>query len=136
MAATKLRIEVITPSRTVLWDLTESIIAPAVDGYLGILVNHAPLVAALRPGVLYYGPVGEEKRRMAISGGFLEVADNHVTVLADAAELAHEIDVERARAAYTRAEKRLRDYSAQVDRVRAELALQRALACLRAAGGE
>ena len=134
MAAPLIRIEVITPERTVLWDRTESIIAPALDGYLGIQANHAPMVARLRAGVLFYGPVGAEKRRMAISGGFLEVADNHVTILADTAELAHEIDVERAERALRRAEKRLRDFSSDVDRIRAEFALNRAMARLQAAG--
>lgn len=134
MAGTMIRIEVITPERTVLWDRAESIIAPAVDGYLGIQVNHAPMVAALRAGVLFYGPVGDNKRRMAVSGGFLEVVDNYVTVLADTGELADEIDVERAEAALKRAEKRLRDYSSHVDRIRAEFALRRAIARLQAAG--
>ena len=134
MAAPLIRIEVITPERTVLWDRTESIIAPALDGYLGIQANHAPMVAGLRAGVLFYGPVGAEKRRMAISGGFLEVADNHVTILADTAELAEEIDVERAERALRRAEKRLRDFSSDVDRIRAEFALNRAMARLQAAG--
>lgn len=134
MAATLLRIEVITPERSVLWDRAESVIVPGLDGYLGILPNHAPMVAGLRIGVLFYGPVGGEKRRLAVSGGFMEVRDNHVTVLADTGELAEEIDVERAEAALRRAEKRLRDYSTDVDRLRAEMALQRAIARLQAAG--
>lgn len=134
MAGPMIRIEVITPERTVLWDRAESIIAPAVDGYVGIQANHAPMVAGLKAGVLFYGPVGDEKRRMAISGGFLEVVDNHVTVLADTGELADEIDVERAEAAYRRAEKRLRDFTSDVDRIRAEFALNRAIARLQAAG--
>lgn len=134
MAGTMIRIEVITPERTVLWDRAESIIAPAVDGYVGIQANHAPMVAGLRAGVLFYGGVAAEKRRLAISGGFLEVKDNHVTVLADTGELAEEIDVDRAQAAFQRAEKRLRDYATHVDRIRAEWALQRAIARLQAAG--
>lgn len=134
MAATEIRIEVITPERTVLWDRAESIIVPSADGYLGILANHAPLVAGLRAGVLFHGRPGDDKRRLAISGGFLEVADNHVTVLADTAELAEEIDVGRAEAAYKRAERRLRDYASRVDQARAEYALQRAVARLRTVG--
>lgn len=134
MASGMLRLEVITPERTVLWDRAESIIAPALDGYLGIMFNHAPMVAALRPGVVYYGPVGGEKRRLAVSGGILEVVNNHVTILADASERPEEIDVARAEAALRRAEKRLRDYSANVDRLRAELAMQRAIARLQAVG--
>lgn len=134
MAATEIRIEVITPERTVLWDRTESIIVPGVDGYIGILHNHAPLVAGLRAGVVFYGAESGEKRRLAISGGFLEVADNHVRVLADTAELADEIDAERAEAAYKRAERRMRDFATHTDHARAELSLQRAIARLRAVG--
>lgn len=128
------QIEIVTPARTVLSERAESVIVPGMDGYLGIQANHAPLVAGLRAGVLFYGPVGAGKRRVAVSGGFVEVADNRVTVLADTAELAEEIDVARALAAQQRAERRLRQYHEQVDHVRAEMALQRALTRLRAAG--
>lgn len=128
------QIEVVTPARTVLSERADSVIVPGIDGYLGIQANHAPLVAGLRAGVMFFGPVGTGKRRLAVSGGFVEVADNRVTVLADTAELADEIDVARARAAQERAERRMRDYQENVDYARAERALQRALTRLRAAG--
>lgn len=134
MAATEIRIEVTTPERRVLWDRAKSIIVPGADGYLGILAHHAPMVAGLRAGVVFYGEESGEKRRLAITGGFLEVIDNHVTILADAGELAEEIDVDRAKAAFQRAERRLRDYSVQLDRDRAEFALARAIARLQATG--
>ena len=132
----RLLLEVVTPARTVLRRRVESVLVPALDGYLGILAGHAPLVAGLAPGVLYYGRRHEKKQRLAVSGGFVEVAQNRVLVLADAAELPEEIDVARAQAALARAEERLRRAGEQVDVVRAELAMRRALARLRAVYGD
>lgn len=131
-----LRLEVVTPYRHVLSTEVESVVIPATDGYLGIMSNHAPLVSGLQVGVVFYGEAGREKERMAVSGGFVEVSDNKVTILADTAELSGEIDVLRAREARRRAEQRLRERQANVDFVRAEMALQRAIARLRAAGAE
>lgn len=127
-------LEVVTPYRHVLNTKAESIIIPSTEGYLGIMHNHAPLVAGLSAGVLFYGPSGTEKERLALSGGFVEVTDNKVTVLADTAELAVEIDVLRAQDARDRAEQRLRVRSDEIDFFRAERALQRALIRLQAAG--
>jgi len=125
---------IITPERTVLRDApADAVVVPVVDGSMGILKNHAPMVANLRIGVLRYKQDGVYKRA-AVTGGFMEVSDNRVTILADAAELAESIDVMRAIEARKRAEARLRDRKANIDRVRAEAALRRALARLRAAG--
>ncbi|MFS8573412.1 MAG: F0F1 ATP synthase subunit epsilon [Clostridia bacterium] len=128
-----LRLEVVTPERRVLSTEAESGIVPGVGGYIGFLKNHAPLVAGMSVGIVQFGPERGEKRRVAVTGGFVEVADNRVTVLADTAELDTEIDVGRAQAARERAEKRLRSGSPEIDRARAEAALQRALTRLRAA---
>lgn len=128
-------LEVVTPSRHVLNTEVESLIVPSTEGYLGIMHNHAPLVAGLTAGVVFYGKAGAEKERLAVTGGFLEVTDNKVTVLADAAELSGEIDVLRAQEARERAEHRLRTHDENVDADRAALALQRALIRLQAAGG-
>lgn len=130
----KLRLEVVTPARTVIEAEAESITVPGVEGRLGFLAGHAPIVAGLSVGIVEYGPVHGEKQRMAITGGFVEVADNKVSVLADTAELAAEIDVARAMAAKERAERRLREREANVDRARAEAALARAINRLKAAG--
>src|SRR5690606_15396007 len=94
-----LYLEVVTPERIVLQERAEAVVAPGTEGYFGILAHHAPLVAGLRHGVLEFGRVSGKKQRMALSGGFLQVVDNKVTVLADTAELADDIDVARAKAA-------------------------------------
>ena len=129
------QLEVVTPYRHVLSTEVESVIIPSTEGYLGIMKNHAPL-AGLRIGVVHYGPAGGDKELMAVSGGFVEVSDNKVTILADTAELSGEIDVLRAEDARRRAEQRLRAREANVAFTRAQLALERALTRLQAAGAD
>lgn len=128
-----LEIEVITPERRILKEVADSVVVPAAEGYLGVLTGHAPLITTLQIGVLRYRKDGEV-RRMAVHGGFMEVFDNRVTVLADVAERAEEIDVDRALRARDRAKKRLTERPPGLDVLRAELALKRALTRLKAAG--
>lgn len=131
--AESLTIKVVTPERTVVDGLPiKSLIVPSVGGYLGVLPDHAPMIASLRIGVVKYRENGEYKK-MAVTGGFLEVADNRAVILADAAELAGNIDVLRARAAKERAEARLREKRSDIDFHRAHAALQRANTRLRIA---
>ncbi|KUK12097.1 MAG: ATP synthase epsilon chain [Moorella sp. 60_41] len=127
--------EVVTPERVLLRTEATSLIAPGLEGYLGILPGHAPLVTLLGPGVVTYREGGQEKK-LAVSGGLLEVAGDRVIILADAAERSEEIDVERARRAKERAERRLKERTPGLDLERAEAALRRAVARLRAAGAE
>jgi F-type H+-transporting ATPase subunit epsilon len=133
MADKIIQMEVVTPEKHVCSLETESVIVPAFEGYLGVLPNHAPLITQLGIGVVTY-KVGGEKKKMAITGGFMEVANNKMVILADTAELAEEIDVERADAARERAERRLQEKTDDLDYVRAQASLQRAKARLEAAG--
>jgi F-type H+-transporting ATPase subunit epsilon len=97
------QLDVVTPDRTVLSEQVVSLIAPGVEGYLGVLAGHAPLVTELETGaVTYRTPEGDEKK-LAVSGGFLEVGRDRTTILADTAERVDEIDLERARRALERA---------------------------------
>jgi len=84
-----------------------SIVAPGSEGYLGVLSNHAPLITALRPGMLSVNDEGGNETFYSISGGFLEVSGNIATILADAIESADEIDLERAEESLKRARERL-----------------------------
>ena len=93
-----MRLEIITAERRVYSDDVDLVVAPGLEGQLGILPHHAPLMSSLQPGELIIRKDGEETY-LAVSGGFLEVLDNQVTVLADAAERSDEIDEERAQAA-------------------------------------
>lgn len=132
MAKTQ-RLDIVTPEKVVFSEEVEFVVAPGVEGELGILPEHAPLVSALKIGVLRVQQDGNTFK-VAISGGFIEVKNSRVVVLADSAEREDEIDVARAEAAKQRAEQRLANRSADIDVVRAEAALQRALARLKAAG--
>lgn len=123
---------VVSPEGNVLKEEIEFVVLPGVNGELGILPNHAPLIAALEAGVVRYTIDGKTKN-IAISGGFVEVSENKATVLADSAELGEAIDVGRAQAAKERAEKRLAQKSPDTDIKRAEYALRRAIARLNAA---
>lgn len=130
-----LRLEVVTPQRTVLTTDADSVIVPGAQGRLGFLKGHAPIVAGLTVGLVEYGEVNQTKNVVAITGGFVELSGDKVSILADAAEAADEIDVVRAQAAKERAERRLRERQANIDRARAEAALSRAVNRLLAAGG-
>ena len=114
----------------------EAVVVPSANGYLGVLAGHAPMVAVVGLGVVQFGRFHGPKRKMAVSGGFLEVSGSRVTILADTAELAEEIDVMRAKAARDRALARLRSRDAGIDYARAQRALARALNRLRVAGVE
>lgn len=128
-----LRLEIITAERQVFADDVDVIVAPGVEGELGILPHHAPLMTMLEPGELLIRKDNEETY-MVVSGGFLEVRPDKVIVLADACERSDEIDIARAEEAKRRAEERIRTHAPQVDDARVEAALRRSLIRLRVAG--
>lgn len=122
-----IRLEIVTAERVVYTDDVDAVIAPGMEGQLGILPHHAPLMTILQSGELVVRK-GNDEDAIAISGGFLEVRPDRVIVLADQAERAEEIDVERAEAARKRAEERLKQRDAEgFDAARAEMALRRAI---------
>jgi F-type H+-transporting ATPase subunit epsilon len=125
-----LRLEIVTAERMVYSDDVNEVVAWGIEGQLGILPHHAPLVTMLQPGDLFIKKDTEEQY-MSISGGFLEVRPDKVIVLADACERAEEIDVERAEAAKRRAEEILKTKPPEVDTTAAEAALRRSLVRLK-----
>ncbi len=128
-----LTVDIVTAERLVYSeDGVDRIIVPGVVGELGVLPLHAPLLTMIQPGVLRIVKGGDEIE-MAITGGFIEVRQNRVTVLADAAERAEEIDLVRAEEARRRAQRRLEERTAEIDLSRAEAALARALMRLKVA---
>ena len=128
MSEKTFKLEVITPDRLVLSDdAAVSVVAPGVEGYFGVLANHAPMMAALTIGIFDLRRADGTKSKMAISVGFLEVHENTVSVLAESAELAEDIDVERAEQSKKRAKERLAAGGSDLDVTRAEAALQRAI---------
>ena len=130
--STTMTLDILTPERSVCCVETEIVIARALDGELGILPNHAPLVVALDIAPLRYRKDGVE-HFVAISNGFMEVKDNRVTILAPTAETEAEIDFTRAESAKERAERRIAEHAPDIDVRRAELALRRALMRLKIA---
>ena len=124
------RLDIVTAERVVFSEDVDVVVAPGVEGQLGILPHHAPLMTMLMPGELRVRKGGEEFS-LAISGGFLEVRPDRIIVLADAAERAEEIDVARAEEAKRRAEELLSRHPPEVDTARAEAALRRSLARLK-----
>jgi len=131
---TQIQLEVVTPERELVHESTLSVSIPAKNGYLGILPGHAPLLSALQPGELTYVE-DHVTHLLSVSWGFVEVLPERVIVLAQTAERAEEIDVERAQRAKQRAEDRLKNVTeTDIDFERARAALIRALARLQAAG--
>lgn len=126
-------LRIVTPSRQVVSEQVDEIQIPGKNGYLGILPGHAPLLSELQVGELTYRQ-GRTTHSLLITGGFLEVLPDMVTVLAEAAERPEEIDLARAQAARDRAEKRLKSADSEVDLNRASIALQRALIRIQLAG--
>ena len=128
-----LKVEIVTAERFVYSeDGVDEVVAPGIEGELTVLPQHAPLLTMIKPGVMRIVK-GNEDIDMAITGGFLEVRDDRVTILADAAERAEDIDVVRAEEARRRAERSLVERESKVELVEAAAELQRALIRLKAA---
>lgn len=122
-----MRLDIITAEKIVYSDEVSSVVAPGSAGQLGILPNHAPLLTSLKPGELKVLKEGEESI-IAVSGGFLEVLRNVVTILADTAERAEDIDFERAEAAMKRAQDKVNSSDSDMDLEKAIQALKRSQA--------
>ena len=129
--AEKIQLEVVTPERRVLEESVEMVTVPGSNGELGILPGHTPLISQLKTGVLTYVEDGRSST-LHVSGGFVEVRDDHVSVLAEVAERPEEIDAASARAARDKFEKQLATWSgseedlelARTELARAEVRLQ------------
>ena len=120
-----MRVEIITAEREVYSNDVDVLTAPGVEGELGILPNHAPLMTALQPGEIMLRKDGEETY-LAVTGGFMEVIANRVMILADACERDDEIDEQRAQVAVQRAQERLSNRTSDLDLERAVAAVRRA----------
>jgi F-type H+-transporting ATPase subunit epsilon len=119
------QLEIVTPAKLVVDETAEEAQIPGLNGYLGILPGHAPLITELAVGVITYKTSGAT-HSLSVAWGFAEVLPDKVTILAEAAERPQEIDVERAQKAKDRAEQRLKSNDPETDFTRAEDALQRA----------
>ena len=128
----KIELDIVTPEKIAYNDEIDILEVPAIDGKMGILPRHAPLVTGLQIGVMRVVK-DNENIHISISEGFMEVKPDHINVVVRTAELPEEIDVERARSARERAEERLNKDDQSIDEARAQAALKRALARLEVA---
>ena len=136
MADKTFKLEIVTPERVVLAQDIVSLVVPGAEGSLGVMANHAPLMAELAIGEIWFRDAEGRENHLATSGGFMEVGENTVRILADTAERPEEIDIARAEESRKRAEERLRSLDEHADLARAEAALKRALVRLHVARGE
>jgi F-type H+-transporting ATPase subunit epsilon len=127
-----MRLEIVTAERSVYSEDVNVLVAPGIDGELGILPRHAPLLTALMPGEIRVVKDGEESY-ISVSGGFMEVLGNKVIILADTAEHAEEINIERAEAALRKAQERITSRSSDIDLEGAMIAARRSQARLKVA---
>ena len=125
--ADKIHFQIATAGGVVCDEMISYALVPVADGDAGIMAGHAPMIAALKEGVVKYVAEGKE-HFAALSGGVLSMADNELILLARTAEKAENIDLARAQASESRARKRIEEKSADIDLKRAELSLHRALA--------
>ena len=126
---TSIDLHIVTPDRGIVHEQVDEVEIPGAQGYFGVLPGHTPMLAELAVGELWYRQ-GQDKTYLAIAYGFAEVLPDRVTVLAQIAERAEEIDPARAEEAKNRAEARLREAAKDVDYDRARAALQKSLARL------
>ena len=131
-----LNLEIVTPEKSVFSDTVDSVSVPTVSGEIGILTNHAPLISGLKSGVLSYSKNGATER-MVVAGGFVEVSDNKVSILADTAESVGDIDVEAARVERETVERNLGAWKGTEEEFEIEREkLERAQARLQLASGK
>jgi len=133
--AENIRLEIVTPEKSVVNEDAQIVVAPGTLGEFGVLAGHTPFLTTLKMGTIRYRNVNGTDRYIFVSGGFAEVLPDRVTVLAESAERRIEIDIERAKSALERAQKRLAAEKKQesMDYARAKASLERALFRLRLA---
>ena len=132
MLPTKLQLQIVSADRMLVNETVDEVEIPGADGYFGVLPGHAPLLAVLGAGEMWHRH-GDERHYLAIAFGFAEVQPDRVTILAEIAERADEIDVSRAEAAKKRAEERITRPAVDIDFERARIALMKSLIRLQVA---
>jgi F-type H+-transporting ATPase subunit epsilon len=129
---TKITLEIVTPERSLVTTQVDELQLPGSEGYFGVLPGHTPMLATLQVGEMWYR-IGQEKHHLAIAFGFVEVLPDRVTVLAQVAERAEDIDVARAQEAKRRAEERVSRPPVNLDFERARIAMMKSLIRLQVA---
>ena len=131
--AREFHLSVVAPDRAVVEENATAVVVPGVDGYFGLLAGHVPLIAALRPGVMEYTDPSNNRHHVYVGGGFIEVSSGRVSVLADEAKRAIEIDIATEEKALEEARKSLRGEESSIGSEDAVLEIERALQRIKAA---
>lgn len=133
--AQNIHLEVVTPAESVVSEEAQIVVAPGSLGEFGVLAGHTPFLTTLKVGTIRYTDSNGKERYVFVSSGFAEALPDKVTVLAESAERRQDIDIDRAKAAMERAQKRIEEAAAKenVDSVRAQAALERAMQRIRLA---
>jgi F-type H+-transporting ATPase subunit epsilon len=136
--AGNIRLEIVTPQKSVVSEDAQIVVAPGTLGEFGVLVGHTPFLSTLKVGTLRYTDAKGNEHYVFVSGGFAEALPDKVTILAESAERRRDIDIERAQSALQRAQKRLEEARSKddVDFTRARAALERALHRVKAASAK
>ena len=126
--ANNIKLEVVTPEKSIVSEEAQIVMAPGSDGEFGVLIGHTPFLTTLKTGTVHYTAADGKQRFIFVGGGFAEALPNKVTVLAESAERRRDINVDRAKAAMERAQSRLdREKDENIDFLRAKAALERAI---------
>jgi F-type H+-transporting ATPase subunit epsilon len=126
-------LSVVAPDRSVVEEQVVSVVAPGYEGYFGVMAGHVPLIAALKPGIVEYLDAHNQRHFIYTGGGFAEVTGTHVTILADEAAKAQDIDASDAERRLEEARRALRGESSPIDTDQAVIEMDRAIERLRAA---
>lgn len=125
-------LSVVAPDRSVVEERASSVVAPGLEGYFGVMGGHEPLISAIKAGVLEYADPAGNKHYVAVGGGFAEVTPDRVTILADTAEKALEIDITEAERMQEEARKALRGEPSSLSKEQATVELERAITRIKA----
>ncbi|MFZ5569169.1 MAG: F0F1 ATP synthase subunit epsilon [Thermodesulfobacteriota bacterium] len=131
--AGNIQLEIVTPEKEVVKEEAQIVVAPGELGDFGVLVGHTSFMTTLKTGTLRYTDAKGQERQVFVSGGFAEALPEKVTILAESAERRKDIDLERAKSALERAQKRLEEHRQDLDFTRAKAALERAIHRIRIA---
>ncbi len=126
-------LSIVAPDRSVVEDRAQSVVAPGIEGYFGVMAGHLPMVSALRPGIVEYVDGKGQRHHIAVSGGFAEISGERLTILADSASRASEIDIRQEEERLERARRALRGEDAAMNSQEATAEIERAMAPIRAA---
>ena len=131
--AKEFSLSIVAPDREVVAENVTSVVAPGASGYFGVMADHLPLVAALKPGLLEFLDPQGQRHYVYIGGGFVEVKENRMSVLADEAARAHDIDLTRAEADLDQARRALRGEDSEMGEEQAVQEVEKAIQRIRAA---